>query len=130
MSPSSSNGGFLVHPISLEEAARLLEAIAGDMDRLGSALGDAFRAARAGAGEPDLERCLGLAALDFDEFARTAATATAGNADRLRRASVDYVTTDQGAAAAVGGVLDLGLDPAPTAVTRADQAPLRTGGPQ
>jgi hypothetical protein len=124
MSPGpSSSGSFVVQPTTLNYAARLLEEIAGELNRLAGAFGDAFHAARAAAGEPDLERCLGLAALDFDEFTRALAAASSEEAYRLRMASIDYVTTDQDAAAG----FDLTSIPGTAA---AAEGPASMGGPR
>jgi hypothetical protein len=106
MAGAPSSGGFFVQPTSLEEAARLLEAIAGDVERLGAGLSEAFRAASVGAGEPDLEHSLGVAALDFEEFARASTQVAAAEAHNVRRAAMAYVAADEDAAAAVVG-LDL-----------------------
>jgi hypothetical protein len=122
-SASSSNSGFIVQPTSLDYAARLLEQIAGELGRLAGSFDDAFNAARAAAGEPDLERCLSLAALDFEEFTRAIATVSRENADKLQVASLSYANTDEYVAAG----FDLAIVPDTTA---AEQTSLTEGGPR
>jgi hypothetical protein len=119
----SGSGGFMVQPTSLDYAARLMENIGAEFERLAASLSGAFEAARSGAGEPDLERCLSLAALDFGEFTRGVATAAREEARRLRAASLDYTATDQDAAAG----FDLVVVPGAAAPV---ETPSSTGGPQ
>jgi len=121
--PGASSGGFTVKPTSLDDAARLLEEVAGELTRLAASFSGAFHAARGGAGEPDLERCLSLAALDFEEFTNVLASAAADEASKLRVASMDYVATDQDAAAG----FDLASIPATAAPV---EAPTPIGGPR
>lgn len=123
MAGAPSSGGFFVQPTSLDDAARLLEEVAGELTRLAAGFSDAFHTARAGAGEPDLERCLSLAALDFEEFTNVLASVAADEATKLRVASTEYVATDQDAAAGFD------LAPVPADPTPAE-APVPIGGPR